>query len=64
MTSGIGRLGAELTELLPSLDDVAAGVRGGECTAVVGGECFGDGGPDPAGIYLLFGVVVPDPTWT
>ena len=39
-------------------------MRGGEWTAVEGGECRGDGAADPAGRTLLLGVVVPDGTYT
>lgn len=63
MTFGAGLLNPDmlLIDAFPSLDFVAAGVRGGDCTADVGGDAFGDGSPEPAG-NLLLGVVVPDPT--
>lgn len=53
-----------LTEPLPSLDFVPAGVSGGECTAPSLGEPFGDGFSEPAGMRRLLGVVVPDATCT
>ena len=60
--SGAGRLncGTLVIELFPSLDCVAAGVRGGEWTVELGGESLGDGSPEPAGKCRLFGVVLPD----
>ena len=42
-----------------SRECVAAGVRGGECTADAGGDGFGVPWPDPAG-SLRLGVVVPE----
>jgi hypothetical protein len=39
---------------------VAAGVSGGECTAVVGGDGLGEGSFEPACICLLLGVATPE----
>jgi hypothetical protein len=69
ITSGIGRgsCGWLLKKGLLSRLLVAAGVRGGECTAVVGGDGLGDASVEPAVICLLLGVatpeLVPDGTW-
>jgi len=39
---------------------VAAGVSGGEWTAVVGGDGLGDASVEPACICLLLGVAMPE----
>ena len=49
-------------DVLPSLVLLPAGVRGGECTAEVGGDILGDASPEPARRCLLLGVVVPEAT--
>ena len=51
-----------VTDALFSLDFVAAGVRGGECTAAGPGDPEGDGASEPAAMDLLLGVAVPEAT--
>jgi hypothetical protein len=62
MTSGMGRgsWGWLLKNGLLSRLFVAAGVSGGECTAVVGGDGLGEGSFEPACICLLLGVATPE----
>lgn len=63
MTSGAWcRMAGTACGTFPSRECVAAGVRGGECTAECGGDGFGDASTEPAGRCLLLGVPVPDGT--
>lgn len=65
MMSGAARCrsaGTAPIELLPSLDWVAAGVSGGECTADAGGDARGEGWAEPAGMCIRLGVADPDGT--
>jgi len=56
------RIGGTACCPLPSRDCVAAGVKGGEWTADVGGDGLGEASTEPAGRCLRLGVVVPDGT--
>lgn len=62
MTSGMGRgnCGWLLKNGLLSRLFVAAGVSGGECTAVLGGDGLGDASTEPAAMCLLLGVAAPE----
>lgn len=62
MTSGKGRgsCGWLLKKGLLSRLLVAAGVSGGECTAVVGGDGLGDASVEPAAMCRLLGVATPE----
>jgi hypothetical protein len=57
---GRGNCGWLLKKGLLSRLLVAAGVSGGECTAVVGGEGLGDASVEPAAMCRLLGVATPE----